>query len=486
MKKRLLYVIALLLLLTQRTTALDIGVSYAIFATPDESYIEINLEIAPLTITWQPVDSFTLQAGAEVLILIKKGEEIIAFEKYMLNSPVVDAPQTLLDVKRLSVPNGSYTVEITVQDIRNPINKDLFKTDVSVLATPGVLRLSEVQLLRTFRADNSESLFTKNGFYLEPLPFAFYDRGATILAFYAEMYYTNTVVKDPSYMVRYFVERQRGNGQADLISVGNQKKRPTVIDALLVQMDISKLESGNYTLTVELRNSQNELLTAQKIDFQRSNPFLQVNESEITAEVLAHQFVQDLDEKTLRYGLKAISPLVSAGTEPEELQNIIKGGDLAAMRYFLFRFFVRRDANNPEVAWRQYMETANVVDKQFHSGFRHGFETDRGRTYMKYGRPDDMVHVEDDPAAPPYEIWVYYNFPKTQQRNVKFLFYNPTLAGDDFITLHSNARGEISNPKWERQLYRRNAGNEYGDNDFDATNMKANTNRNARRYFEDF
>ena len=54
------------------------------------------------------------------------------------------------------------------------------------------------------------------------------------------------------------------------------------------------------------------------------------------------------------------------GTEPEELRNILKSDDLNAMRYFLFRFFVRRDANNPEVAWHQFIETANVVDRQFH------------------------------------------------------------------------------------------------------------------------
>jgi hypothetical protein len=75
----------------------------------------------------------------------------------------------------------------------------------------------------------------------------------------------------------------------------------------------------------------------------------------------------------------------------------------------------------------------------------------------------------------------------TNQRNVKFLFYNPTLAGDDFVTLHSTARGEISNPRWERDLYARNAGEQYdGDNYQDATQMQRNVNRNARVYFEDY
>jgi len=61
------------------------------------------------------------------------------------------------------------------------------------------------------------------------------------------------------------------------------------------------------------------------------------------------------------------------------------------------------------------------------------------------------------------------------------------LAGEDYITLHSTARGEINNPRWERVLYARNAGEQYdGDNTQDATTMQRNVNRNARVYFESF
>jgi GWxTD domain-containing protein len=466
--------------------ALDLGVSYAVFATPDEPYVEINLEISPQTITWKTVDSLTLQAGAEVLILIKKGDQVVAYEKYALQSPALSNPQILLDVKRLAVPNGDYTLEVSVTDLALPTNTDRYSQAIRV-AVSAQVRLAEVQLMRGYRQDTTDSPFTKNGYYMEPLPFAFYDRAATTLVFYTEMYHTNQVVQAPTYTLRYFVERLQANNQSDIIAVGNQKKRPTVIDAALVQMDISKLESGNYRLNVEIRDQVNTLLASQSIDFQRSNPYLEVTETELTDEVLARQFVQDLDEKTLRYSLKAISPMVYYGTEPEALQAILQGSDLKAMRYFLFRYFVRMDPNNPDLAYRKYMETATVVDKQFHSGFRLGFETDRGRTYMRYGRPDDLIRVEDDPAAPPYEIWVYYNFPKTQQRNVKFLFYNPSLAGEDFVVLHSNARGEVQNPRWERQLYRRNANEQYdGENDADADRMLRNSNRNARVYFEDF
>ncbi len=484
--KTILLIWVLVLLLGTHLKALDLGVSYAVMATPTERYVEINLEIDPLSISWSKLDSIRYQSSADILILVKKGDVVVAYEKYTLNSPILEYYGNLLDVKRLAVPNGTYELEVTATDKLQEKNKARFVTNITVDNTPG-LYMAEIQLLRGFKEDASDNPFVKNGQYLEPMPFNFYDKNAAVLAFYTEMYYTSTVIKDPVYNIRFTVERDLSNGNRSLVSVGTQKKRPSTIDMLLVQMDISLLETGNYHITVELRNKANEVLAKREVDFQRSNPYLNISDAALSKESVSKEFVQNLTEKELRYSLSALTPNISYGSEPEELKNIMLGNDLEAMRFFLFRYFVRQDANKPEEAWREYMETANAADKQFHSGFRYGFETDRGRTYMKYGRPDDLIHVEDDPSAPPYEIWVYYNFPKTKQRNVKFLFYNPSLAGEDYIILHSNARGEINNPKWEIALYKRNAGNQYeGDNDWDATSMQRNTNRNARVYFEDY
>ncbi|MCC7504102.1 MAG: GWxTD domain-containing protein [Saprospiraceae bacterium] len=479
--------LGMMLLSARPALALDAGVSFATYATPEKPYIEINIEIAAATVTFKPIDSLSLQAGVDVLILIKSGETVVTYEKYRMSSPPVPFPKELLDVKRLFVPNGNYQLEISFQDIYDPNNQDQFTAPLEVNVTDAAVHLSGIQLLRSFRPDESEGPFNKNGYFLEPLPFSFYDRGSTKLAFYAEIYHSDkTIAAGGSYLVRYFIEKEKGNGVTALISIGNQRKAPSPIDAVLVQMDIKNLPSGNYSLTVELRNATNELLTSRKVSFQRSNPFLTIEETELTDDLVSKQFVQDLSEENLRYSLKAISPTLE-GDDNETVKNLLLGGDMKSMRYFLFRHFMRRDPNNPEQSFREYMEVAGQVDQKFNTGFGRGFETARGVIYLRYGRPDDLIHVEDDPSAPPYEIWVYYNFPKTNQKNVKFLFYNPTLAGEDFILLHSTARGEINNPRWERELYKRNAGEQFqGDNYHDATEMQRNVGRNARTYFEDF
>lgn len=466
--------------------ALDLGISYAIYNTPDNKpYLEVNLEIAAVSIRYVKAENEKLQAGAEVLIMIKNGENVLRYEKYHLQTPHVDAPQSLIDVKRLPVSEGTYELEILVKDLNAPDNQDAYKAPIRV-SFPDKLYLTEIQLLRSYKRDDGQGVFNKNGFYLEPLPFCFYEKESTRLAFYLEIYRSNSSIPEGDYLLRYFVEQDKGAAERHLVSTGSQRKKPNAIDAMLVQLDISKFESGNYYLTVEARNSANELLASRTQFFQRSNPFLYYNDQEISDEALAQQFTQKLDAKQLKYALAALSPIV-LGDDAQMLNNVNRDTSLANKRFFVFKHFVREDPNDPEGAYKKYMDLVGAVHEKFRSGFRYGFETDRGRAYLRYGPPDDVVHVEDEPGACPYEIWIYYSFPVTKQSNVKFLFYNPSLAGEDYITLHSTARGEIQDQKWERKLYNRNS-TEYvdGDNYHDATGVERNFGRRAKEYFTDF
>ena len=71
------------------------------------------------------------------------------------------------------------------------------------------------------------------------------------------------------------------------------------------------------------------------------------------------------------------------------------------------------------------------------------------------------------------------------QTNVKFLFYNPSKASNDFLLLHSNCFGEVQNPRWEIELYKSvSATQAIGNDPLNSTQVEDNFGRNARRYFE--
>jgi len=131
------------------------------------------------------------------------------------------------------------------------------------------------------------------------------------------------------------------------------------------------------------------------------------------------------------------------------------------------------------------MEIAKAVDKTYQRNVGFGFESDRGYIFLKYGKPNNIVSVEDEPTAPPYEIWIYNYLEETKQTDVKFLFYNKTLAANDMQLLHSTVRGEYSNPRWELELYG-NDPNTASINQIDGRNASPGFNRRAREYFTDF
>ncbi len=468
--------------------ALDAGVCPTVYQTPDgKAYLEVQIEIAadPKIYHWVDSAHVKMSASVEAVLLLKQGETVVLAEKYALNSPTTLYPVALLDIRRFNVAGGDYTLDIQFSDLQKAGETARFTQKISVDAAPDRLFVSQPVLVGGYRPDESTgSPFVKNGYYLEPLPFRFFQKNSTRLIFYQEIVHSDRQPAD-EYLVRYFIEHIDANGKADLAAIGNRRCKPSPIEVLLVQMDISKLGSGDYRLTTEVRNRANELLAAKSVDFQRSNPAVDRPFELVTQEVADKGFVKDLSADDLKYSLRALLPKLE-GDETQVHSDILKRADPAAMRLFLFNYWAKQNPSAPKTAYDDYMALARQIDVTYRSGFGYGFETDRGLRYLKYGKPSDILSVEDDPTAPPYEIWVYNDFPATRQALVKFLFYNPSLTPGDYILLHSNARGEFNNPRWQRQLYK-NTPNDWTDGDIiDGTGVQRNVNRRAAEFMSDF
>src|SRR5687767_13712254 len=177
-----------------------------------------------------------------------------------------------------------------------------------------------------------------------------------------------------------------------------------------------------------------------------------------------------------------MAPVVNS-IEVDIMNALLKKGSVRAKQFFIHRYWTGEAGKDAYEAFSAYMKVAKAVDELYRSGFGYGFETDRGHVFLKYGRPDDILPVEDEPSAPPYEIWYYNHFPATHQSNVRFLFYNPSLAKNAYTLLHSTAIGEVKNDRWELELYRDATLETPGVKD---RIMGDNVHRNARKYFENY
>ncbi len=459
--------------------ALDASITYATFNSPVGQYIEVYLYMVGPTLKNEVAPDSSLRAKVEVVILFEQGENIVKFDKYMLDGPSSIYQLDFFDMKRYALANGEYNLRVSVKDMFDERNVASYSSPISVDYPDDALAQSDIQLINNFQKAEQQGPMTKSGYFLEPLPFNFYTKHCDRLVFYSEVYNADKHLTDP-FMVRYAIDEIKSEGKSAPLMVGHKTVAPRPVNAILIQKDITKLPSGNYNLTVEVRNSAQELLSTKTISFQRSNPYLSIEITGIDDKQLEDEFVAQLDQDALRYSLKAISPIVT-GPQVEMLNLAIgKAEDLETQRRVLFMFWAERNPNNPRAAYDEYMAIARAVDEKYNSGFGYGFETDRGYMYLKYGQPDDMISEKNDAMAPPYEIWTYYDFPATRQVNVKFIFYNPSLASNDYILLHSTARNERSNPNWEAELYRKAA------DEIDNGNVRDNFNRNASRFFNDF
>jgi GWxTD domain-containing protein len=488
MKKSFLLTIALLWLMAGYLTALDASISYATFKGQSANYVEIYLHIIGNTAEFVPVADSSLQAAVDVIVLFKQGGQIIKFDKYRLNSPVFKMPADFVDLKRYALDNGEYEIDVSIEDLNRPDNARRYTDTFMMDYENDGLGQSDIQLLASItpvQPGQENNPMVKNGYYFESLPFHFYGKNAATLTFYNELYNTDKAIGE-DFMVSNYIDNMDTPDKTEALQVHHKRKSPEPVSILLQQIDISALPSGNYSLVIEVRNRSKELLSKKAVLFQRSNPYLKAERETIAQQAsLENEFVAKLTEDELRYSLKAIYMQVDA-SEGELMNTLIREKNRQAMQMFLFSYWATQNPTNPEAAYEAYMNVARKIDERYRSGFGYGFETDRGYIFMKYGAPNDIVSVEDEPSAPPYEIWFYNQFPATRQNNVKFLFYNPSLATNGHRLLHATARGEINNPRWEVELYR-NAPNEIEGDDYrDGTRMQRNVNRQARRLFENY
>jgi len=88
--------------------------------------------------------------------------------------------------------------------------------------------------------------------------------------------------------------------------------------------------------------------------------------------------------------------------------------------------------------------STNLVDRT------DGWRTDRGRIYITYGDPDDIVRHPSQMDNKPVEIWRYYSLPG-QRGNDYCIFVDQNGYGD-YQLMSSSLIGEIKNPQWDNLL----------------------------------
>lgn len=470
------------LLMVHKMEALDLSVQPATFKAGDKSYVELSIYVLGGSLTYQPVDGGLNQASVHITVMFLDGEEVVQFDRYNLVSEKLEVPGDIYHIGRYSLPAGRYTLEVTAVDGVDSTNRHTVLSAVNLGFEDKPVQQSDVVLLASAKPDTAGHHLAKNGILMEPLGFNYYDRFINTLVFYNEVYMTEP---DGNDIILHYAIYDAVDSllKAPILERFKRKPRAEVLPVLM-KMDISSLPSGQFIFALEIWDLDKTVLSTEKVYFYRTNPVRDLQMSVESAIVENAKFVDTLDIEDLDYALRALIPRLT-GSDIETADFLLEDKKPKYMKYFIYNYWNRVAPHDPPGTFEKYMEVVRAVDRQFYSGFRRGFETDRGYIFLKYGKPDDLVTVEDEVDAPPYEIWTYYSLPNSRQSNVKFLFYNPDLTQNGFVLLHSTARGERQNPRWESVLYGSTAGQGSGNTLIDGAGIPDGINRNARRLFND-
>jgi GWxTD domain-containing protein len=440
-------------ILTAQVKNLQAYLNYSTFNIPGQGpYIETYLSVAGQSVVYLQNDEGQFQGSIEVTFIFRQQEEIKDYDKYQLFSPLVADTSRIdfsfLDQQRYFIPQGEYEMEIIIADLNAGKKPFSAIQPVSVKFDDDELCFSGIQLVKSFKTSQEQNITTKGGYDLIPLIYNYFPESVSKLTYYTEIYNSDkTPGPGEKFLVTSMIKTfENDKPLKEFVSYKKYDARPVV--PVLSEYDITKLPSGNYLLAVEVRNKLNELIAENELFFQRSNPNIQFDLSELTSYDANSTFASRISSSdTLLEFLKCLDPIATE-FEKTYIYKQASSSDLKTNQQFFYGFWLSRSQLNPEKAWREYYEQVRIVNGAYKTQISKGYETDRGRVYLKYGPPNIISESYNEPSSYPYEIWHYYEL-GGNQRNKKFVFYTTDLLTNSFSLLHSDAIGEVSNYKWQ-------------------------------------
>ncbi|MEO6884223.1 MAG: GWxTD domain-containing protein [Bacteroidia bacterium] len=431
---------------------------HSTFCTPQGNpYIETYLSVAGNNVVFVKNSNGKYQGKIAVELVFTQGDSVKAFKKYNLLSPEINdstSPKpAFIDQQRISLPNGKYDFKISIAD-ENTKNKPFsVRQPITIDYPPQKIIFSDIEMLESVHPTITPNILSKSGYDLLPYVSNFFPEDMDTLRFYSEIYNTQKVLGEHQrYLVMYYIESNENNTQLAEFHAF-EKKETSDVGIVLSEFPIKNLSSGNYNLVMELKDVTGKTITLKKIFFQRQSSLQTYNLKDVAAIDLNGSFASHITNMdTLVDNLRSLWPISTYG-ERSFAQDQIKSKNMKLMQQFFLNFWISRNAKNPETAWDDYNKQVQAVNKEFNTGSRKGYATDRGRVYLEYGSPNVRDIENTEPNSYPYEIWQYNKL--KDQTNRKFVFYNPYLAGNEYVLLHSDARGETYDANWELDLHNR-------------------------------
>jgi len=449
-------VFALFLLVPTSSSATpQVYLDYKTYYTPDnEPFIETLLQFISPSFKFKTNKNGHLVSSVEITQIFKIGDSIAFVDKYVVNSPEMkdSTIEDYFDIKRYQLDEFIYDIEIIITDLNNNETVSGTQTVQIHKLTKSKIKFSDFEFIQSANKTDEKTNFVKNNLLILPYLSNYFPPELNKIATYFEVYNTNIILgNDEKFMLTVEIEDYKTEQKIE--GFFKVKKHSTgKVVPVICYLPIEKLPSGDYNMVISLIDKNNITFQSEKIYFQRRGNIEKTNTISLESIDIDKSLTNTIVKDSIAYYLNSLLP-IAARYDSKSILALLKSGDTLQMQRYFHSFWAQTNSMDPFEAWLKYKIQVQKCEKQYSSWIKHGFETDRGRVFLQYGAPNQLVDEKYNENERPYQIWHYYRI--GQRSNVRFVFYNADGVSNDYILLHSEMPGEKQNFQWQEVLHSR-------------------------------
>ena len=410
------------------------------YAKGDGTYTDLHLQIVTRGLKADLTDIAKPAYKVNATVSVTQGDKLIHTEKFVVEYGIdsrKEIPPAILAAARVYLSEGRYSLLV---ELRNAADlKDNVTAVDSLIIRPSKEGHLALALASNVRFLGEETLYQKESVAFTPDFREVFTRKDSIQLF-----------------VQYWDNADLLKKGGDLILRAGDKELATLPFAPtkgkwfeeVYTLPVSAFPPNTERLTCEIKSVMGKSLAIQELMIfveEERAPIAQRDEKpcfDTGDRVLAKRVVSSL------------YPIMNGKDRQFMIQLTDKNNPASAEIYSAYysNYWILNYGPNGCDSARAYEQKVATVE-EFKAGSKPGFATDRGRVYLQYGPPNERTLNTNDPSAFPYEVWSYYQ--AGSQRNVKFIFYEPSSVINDYQLLHSDVFGEPQQPQWQVMIHRR-------------------------------
>lgn len=364
----------------------------------------------------------------------------------------------VLDGAIFTVPYSDKleAVLIWTQTAPNGKKNEIIRTvELSIPKPDQNFALGGIELASEVVASNgSKSPFERVGYIVTPNPSNVYGDLYNKLYYYTELYVPQASV-DPNKQVEIVTRILDSKGLQMYTNTRAESLSQPIIP-VIGTVAIDGLPTDRYTLEVSIKqNGKHEGESKKNFFYDSGIEFAGEEDAAPTMDAASEQTIF-MSSEIARLSEGELDDKIAQAKyvgEEKDSKLFAQAKTVDEKRNYLYAFWRARDASQtPLTAYTNYYSRVTEIDKKYKVMKTPGWKTDRGRITIKYGEATHEDFEGHTIGTRPYMVWQNSNYrgKLTSGSMAEFVFVD-RQGGGNFVLVHSNVLGEVSNHDWYSQ-----------------------------------